>query len=270
MAELALGAVAYWAKRGASGLRLDMTAEIPLALGRRLRQRFRELVPDGVVFGEVVPQHAWRWRQERVIEAATDFPFHEALGTITCNMHASLEDVIAGSLRADLVRGGDARTAAVRLLSSHDHPRLASLAAASGTLQRLPLAYALLATWPGVPMLLYGEELGMRSDGAGRDVEDVWPDRAPRPWAAGHGDGRGNPRLVRLREQSSWHESGQPTRVQNSLRPAAGRMNAGFPPSNRFRTCVVSAVLRHLLPDQPSLRTFQDWADFTHSNFNRA
>ncbi len=189
VAELALGAVAYWAKRGASGLRLDMTAEIPLALGRRLRQRFRELVPDGVVFGEVVPQHAWRWRQERVIEAATDFAFHEALGTLTCNVHVSLEEVIAGSLRADLVRGGDARTAAVRLLSSHDHPRLATLAAASGTLQRLPLAYALLATWPGVPMLLYGEELGMRSDGAGRDVEDVWPDRAPRPWAAGHGDG---------------------------------------------------------------------------------
>ena len=146
VAELALGAVAYWAKRGASGLRLDMTAEIPLALGRRLRQRFRELVPDGVVFGEVVPQHAWRWRQERVIEAATDFAFHEALGTLTCNVHASLEEVIAGSLRADLVRGGDARTAAVRLLSSHDHPRLATLAAASGTLQRLPLAYALHAT----------------------------------------------------------------------------------------------------------------------------
>ena len=189
VAELALRAVAYWARRGASGLRLDMTAEIPLALGRRLRQRFRELVPDGVVFGEVVPQHAWRWRQERVVEAATDFAFHQALSTLTCNVHASVERVIAGSLRADLVRGGDARVAAVRLLSSHDHPRLATLAAASGTLARLPLAYALLATWPGVPMLLYGEELGMRSGGADREAEDVWPDRAPRPWAAGHGDG---------------------------------------------------------------------------------
>ncbi|HSO37006.1 MAG TPA: alpha-amylase family glycosyl hydrolase [Labilithrix sp.] len=187
--ELVLRAVTYWAQRGASGLRLDMTAEIPVALGQRIRRRFRELVPDGVVFGEVVPQHAWRWRQEKVIDAATDFAFHQALGTLTCNMHTSVEATVATLLRDDLVRGGDARTAAVRLLSSHDHPRLATLAAESGTLARLPLAYAMLATWPGVPMLLYGEELGMRSDGAAREPEDVWPDRAPRPWTAGHGDG---------------------------------------------------------------------------------
>jgi len=189
VADLVLRSVTYWARRGASGLRLDMTAEIPLGLGRRIRNRFRELVPDGIVFGEVVPQHAWRWRQEHVVDAATDFAFREALVALTCTPHASVGTAIAAMLRDDLVRGGDARTTAVRLLSSHDHPRLATLAAASGTLARLPLAYALLATWPGVPMLLYGEELGMRSDGATRDAEDVWPDRAPRPWAAGHGDG---------------------------------------------------------------------------------
>ena len=65
--------------------------------------------------------------------------------------------------------------------------RLATLAAESGMLARLPLAYALLATWSGVPMLLYGEELGLRSGGATRDLEDVWPDRMPMPWTPGHG-----------------------------------------------------------------------------------
>jgi MoaA/NifB/PqqE/SkfB family radical SAM enzyme len=34
-------------------------------------------------------------------------------------------------------------------------------------------------------MLLYGEEIAMRSDGAGLELEDVWPDRAPMPWRPG-------------------------------------------------------------------------------------
>jgi cyclomaltodextrinase / maltogenic alpha-amylase / neopullulanase len=188
VSELVLRAVTYWAQRGASGLRLDMTAEVPMALGRRIRKRFRELVPDGVVFGEVVPQHAWRWRQETIVDAATDFGFHELVTALICNVHASAADLVATLARSDLVRGGDTLTTAVRVLSTHDHPRLATRAAANGMLGRLPLAYAMLATWPGVPMLLYGEELGMRSDGAARELEDVWPDRAPRPWTAGRGD----------------------------------------------------------------------------------
>ena len=184
---LVIQAVEVWARLGASGLRLDMAAEVPLSLGRRIRRRFRELVPDGVVLGEVVPQHAWRWRAEGVVDAATDFAFHEIVTDLVCNLHASAAMAFDRLRASDLVRGGDARSAAVRFLSTHDHPRLATKAAATGMLGRLPVAYALLLTWPGIPMLLYGEELGMRSDGAGRDLEDVWPDRAPMPWGPGRG-----------------------------------------------------------------------------------
>jgi len=181
---LVLRAVEYWAKRGASGLRLDMTAEVPIALGRRVRRRFRELVPDGIVLGEVVPEHAWRWRAEGVVDAATDFGFHEVVSELVCNPQASAADAYDRLQRLALVRGGDPRVTSVRFLSTHDHPRLATRAAETGTLARLPLGYALLLTSPGIPMLLYGEELGMRSDGARRELEDVWPDRAPMPWRA--------------------------------------------------------------------------------------
>lgn len=181
--EMALASVEAWARRGVSGLRLDMTAEVPIDLGREMRRRFRALVPDGVVLGEVVPAHAWRWLDEGVVDAATDFGFHELLGALVCNLHLSPEELARRLSRSDLLRGGDATTRAVRFASTHDHPRLATLAAFHRGLHRLPLAYALLATMPGVPMLLYGEEVGMRSDGAGLEVEDVWPDRAPMPWA---------------------------------------------------------------------------------------
>jgi cyclomaltodextrinase / maltogenic alpha-amylase / neopullulanase len=211
---LVLDAVAYWARRGASGLRLDMTAEVPLSLGRRIRRRFREIVPDGVVLGEVVPEHAWRWRSEGVVDAATDFGFHEVLTDLTCNIHASPGAAFERLRRLDLLRGGDPHATAVRFLSTHDHPRLATKAAEAGLLARLPLAYALLATWSGVPMLLYGEELGLRSDGHAADVEDVWPDRMPMPWATGHGDGafRATMReLMRARAGSKALRSGETT-----------------------------------------------------------
>lgn len=188
--DLVLAAVAYWARRGAKGLRLDMTAEVPLDLGRRIRRRFRELVPDGVVLGELVPQHAWRWRAAGVVDATTDFAFHEILTDLVTRHDARADEAFAALAKTDLLRGGDATSTSVRFLSTHDHPRLATLATARGTTARLPLAYTLLVTMPGVPMLLYGEEIGLRSEGGERDLEDVWPDRAPMPWTAARRDAR--------------------------------------------------------------------------------
>ncbi|MEA2746042.1 MAG: cyclomaltodextrinase / maltogenic alpha-amylase / neopullulanase [Myxococcales bacterium] len=213
---LALDAVAYWAKRGARGLRLDMTAEVPFALGRRLRKRFRELRPDGVVFGEVVPQHVWRWRAEGVIDAATDFGFHEIVTELVCDPRASARAAYEKLRRIDLLRGGDPIATSVRFLSTHDHPRLATRAAERGMLGRLPLAHVLLATWPGIPMFLYGEELGLRSDSgaAARELEDVWPDRMPMPWVAGRGSStvRGLvAELLRVRASSTALRSGELT-----------------------------------------------------------
>jgi cyclomaltodextrinase / maltogenic alpha-amylase / neopullulanase len=190
---LALESIERWARRGVRGLRLDMTAEVPLALGRRIRERFRAIVPDGVVFGEVVPQHAWRWRAERVVDAATDFAFHETITDLVCRPGASIADALATLRRTDLLRGGDVRTSSVRFVSTHDHARLASLAVAANATPRVPLAYVLLFTLPGLPMLLYGEELGLRSNDSKRLPEDVWPDRMPMPWGS-----QGDPELRAL------------------------------------------------------------------------
>ncbi len=188
--DLAVEAVGRWAKRGVRGLRLDMTAEVPIDLGRRIRRRFRELVPDGVVFGEVVPQHAWRWRTEGVIDAATDFGFHAIMTDLVCGATNS-QVAFARLAQSDLLRGGDARTRSVRFVSTHDHARLATLAVTRGMTARLPLAYVLLFALPGAPTLLYGEELGLRAARPAFDPEDVWPDRMPMPW-----DGTRDPTLL--------------------------------------------------------------------------
>jgi glycosidase/MoaA/NifB/PqqE/SkfB family radical SAM enzyme len=175
---LAIETIERWAKRGVKGLRLDMTAEIPIALGQRIRKRFRELVPDGAVFGELVPQHAWRWREAGVLDAATDFDFHRIVGDLTAG---DITPAAAFSLlaRSELLRGDDARRHAVRFLSTHDHVRLATRVRGS---RRLACAEALLAVMPGVPLLHYGEEHRLQSTDPQREIEDVWPDRMPMLW----------------------------------------------------------------------------------------
>jgi MoaA/NifB/PqqE/SkfB family radical SAM enzyme len=103
----------------------------------------------------------------------------------------SVADAYTELQRLDLNRGGDARVHSVRLLSTHDQPRFATRLAASGASggsARLALGYALLATLPGIPMLLYGEEHGLSSVYGDHDPEDVWPDRMSMPWGAARRD----------------------------------------------------------------------------------
>jgi alpha-glucosidase len=63
-------------------------------------------------------------------------------------------------------------TASSTLLGSHDTPRLRTVV---GTAERQVLAAGILATYPGVPMLFMGDELGL----TGIDGEDA---RTPMPW----------------------------------------------------------------------------------------
>ena len=188
--ELVIRAAETWASRGVDGLRLDAAAEVPIDLAREVRARLRAISPDALVIGELVPRHAWRWRGEGAIDAATDFGFHAAATDWLA--HGSIDAAEAGRrlVELDLVRGAPA-SASMRFLSTHDHPRFATLARLAGRASDLGLLF--LFTSPGVPALLYGEELGLFSEKV-EDVENVWPDRMPMPWAR---EGR-DTRLFRL------------------------------------------------------------------------
>lgn len=175
---LVLRAVAFWAELGVDGLRLDMTAELPHALGRAIRELFRVKNPNGIVFGEVVPLHAWRYRALGMVDASTDFFYFEAARRFFAEGHGTLGDLVRAVREGDLRRGGDARTASIRFLSTHDHARFASLSARAGR-EAQSLAWLLTVVLPGVPMLLYGEEIGLRSLEPPAEAEDVWPDRMP-------------------------------------------------------------------------------------------
>ncbi len=178
---LVLSATSRWAERGASGLRLDMAAEVPLDLAAAIRATFRRQNPDAVVLGELVPAHAHRWMGHGALDCATDFGFHDVLVDFLAK-RAIPADLAARRLALlDLDRGApDAHS--LRFVSTHDHPRFASLTRKHGGPARHGLLGLLvLLAWPGVPSLLYGEEYDLFAETPVTEPEDVWPDRMPLP-----------------------------------------------------------------------------------------
>jgi glycosidase/MoaA/NifB/PqqE/SkfB family radical SAM enzyme len=194
---LVLQAVDNWASFGIDGLRLDMAAEVPLPLARRIRARLLARRPDAVVFGELVPAHAWRWATNDALDAATDFGFHGVVTDFVARRAISAGEAVARLRATDLVRGGASATH-VRFVSSHDHARLATVAAHAGAPERAALGLVLLFTMPGVPALLYGEEIGLRAPRLEELREDAWADRMPMRWEGGGGE-RGEGRDLALR-----------------------------------------------------------------------
>ncbi|MDI1430910.1 alpha-amylase family glycosyl hydrolase [Polyangium sorediatum] len=178
---LVLSATSRWAKRGASGLRLDMAAEVPHDLAVSIRDTFRREIPDAVVLGELVPAHAHRWTSRGALDCATDFGFHDVLVDFLAKRAIPAELAAQRLARLDLDRGAPGARS-LRFVSTHDHPRFTSIARKHGGPSRSGLLglFVLLA-WPGVPSLLYGEEYDLFAETPIAEPEDVWPDRMPLP-----------------------------------------------------------------------------------------
>lgn len=192
---------ARWARLGADGFRVDAAAELPLATIRRIADAARAAREDVVLFGEVIPPNIHRFTAD-ALDAATDFSVQESLYDWLWKKKIGASRVALVNARRRFDRGGPGWTA-IAFTATHDQHRLRSL-----TVDPRPARLALLFVLLGapVPMLLYGDEVGLTGGpafslaaqaessaagpgttaqgGAARDFEDVWPDRAPMPWPA--------------------------------------------------------------------------------------
>jgi cyclomaltodextrinase len=184
LAAYALATAERWIRLGVDGLRIDCAAQVPLDLLIEIRQRVRAIDPQAVIVGELVPGHAWRWRETGALDASTDFEFHRLATDRFASPRGDSVDLAARWDKLVAARGPEPVHHAIRFVSTHDFPRFFSLTRAAGCDANDLLAFTWLLTMPGVPMLLYGEEIGMRAEVAEIDPEGVWRDRAPFPWNA--------------------------------------------------------------------------------------
>ncbi|MDX9872728.1 MAG: glycoside hydrolase family 13 protein [Clostridia bacterium] len=196
--------VRYWLKQGAAGWRLDVADELPDFFIKKIRRAMKETSADSILIGEVWEDashkvsygetRAFLWGEE--LDTVMNYPFRRAvldfmLGrTDAAELHAQLMSLYENYPK-------EAFFSAMNLLGSHDVVRILTLLG-EGTggerlqeserekrrlsfaqrrlgLARLKILSLLQVTFPGVPCIYYGDEVGMEG------YSDPY-NRGPYPW----------------------------------------------------------------------------------------
>jgi cyclomaltodextrinase / maltogenic alpha-amylase / neopullulanase len=163
---------------GVDGFRLDHVEGPSRDFWHAFRAELDERWPGTFLLGEIWASQAVIDSYGEVVDAATAFPLRDRLVAV----FAQGGDVraIARPVASSVAAEGAPRPATY--LSSHDQPRFTHLA--GGDTQRTVLAYAAILTMPGLPVIYYGDEVGLsQSEHHARydDFQDRWF-REPMPW----------------------------------------------------------------------------------------
>lgn len=200
----------YWYKRGAAGWRFDVANEISHDWWRAYRVAAKRLAADGPLIGEVWDD-ASAFLAGDQLDSVMNYRFRKNVlgfargvgwrdndnngGNEIVGLTPSALDRAMTAVREDYPP--QAHAAMLNLLDSHDTNRalqVLTLLGDSGLRQakeRLRMSALLQFSYPGVPMVYYGDEAGLHSPS--RHNGDTGPqddpyNRAPYPWPDAGGD----------------------------------------------------------------------------------
>ncbi len=217
--------IRQWIRSGASGWRLDVADELPDAFIAGIKKALLEEREDSILIGEVWEDASRKVAYERLreyfwgdeLDAVMNYPFRSAfidyfLGHKNSQETARLMMSLYENYPRDAFRGN------MNLIGSHDRIRILTLLGEAPTLKtdkeketyslsqqqrtlavkRLKLLSLVQMTFPGVPCIYYGDEVGMEG------YEDPY-NRGAYPW--------GNEDLELL----DWYRKITTLRSQNKL-----------------------------------------------------
>ena len=196
------GVVEKWMKKGIRGFRLDVADELSDNFLKRLNNKVKSIDPDGVVYGEV-----WEDASNKIaydkrkqyflgneLDSVMNYPLKDAVISYvkngdfqgfckTCDMLYSHYPKHNADLLMNLLGTHDTERILTVLggessegYSNHElsKKRMAK-AEIKSAISMLKLAYAIIATVPGIPCIYYGDEAGMEG------YRDPF-NRMPYPW----------------------------------------------------------------------------------------
>ncbi len=183
-----IDAALFWLSLGVDGLRADYARGVEYWFWRELRATVKAQYPEAVLLGEVWDSEpsVLRGYFEEGFDALFDFPWYLRLSG---GESAVRKGVLNGAADPILLqpayramldlypRGAQL----VRFASNHDTNRIAS--AVKGDIRRMRLAAALTMLTPGIPIIYYGEEIGMRGVKGPGPIYDEFR-REPMDWYA--------------------------------------------------------------------------------------
>ena len=175
MREYLFRVAEYWIEQGIDGWRLDVPGEIDDDFWREFRRRVKAINPDAYIVGEIW-HRADRWLVGDQFDAVMNYQFTRAcLGffvevdevTRALTRQHSYGEIEPYEARRFAQRleevlawyPSEMAYAQMNLLDSHDTARFLTIA--KGDTSALKLSYLTMMTYPGAPMIYYGDEIGM-------------------------------------------------------------------------------------------------------------
>ncbi|HEY9854381.1 MAG TPA: alpha-amylase family glycosyl hydrolase, partial [Stenomitos sp.] len=164
-----LDAARYWIEQGADGWRLDVPNEIDNDdFWRTFRAKAKAINPNAYITGEIWNE-ADRWLQGDQFDSVMNYPLRNAMmGFFNGGYNGPVGDHVP-ALNVDQFESWinglrnkydpEISYAQFNLISSHDVERFASIV--GGDFDRLKLAVTFQMTYPGAPVVYYGDEVGM-------------------------------------------------------------------------------------------------------------
>ncbi|MEW6046292.1 MAG: glycoside hydrolase family 13 protein [Bacillota bacterium] len=157
--EYLLGAVRHWTAQGIDGWRLDVPWYVEgHDFWKAFNRTVREINPEAYLVGEHWGDPS-PWLGEDQFDGATDYRLREAL--IRFLRGQTRADEAGRTLEAlATAYPSQHRLAMWNLVGSHDTPRVATVF--RGNAERIQAAFTVIFTFPGLPLIYYGDEVGLR------------------------------------------------------------------------------------------------------------
>ena len=151
----------YWLEScDIDGWRLDVPWKAPFDFWQEFRAAVKAVKPEAYIVGET-----WRdtvhWLSGDTCDGIMNYPLRDCILDYCARDTMDAEDFAYFAARLRSVHGS-ADALNLNLLGSHDTPRL--LTNCGGNVHRARLATVLQFTLPGVPMVYYGDEIGMEGE----------------------------------------------------------------------------------------------------------
>jgi glycosidase len=181
-ANLSNSVIRFWNSLGVDGWRLDTGNEVNQTFWKGFRTAYKALNPDGYIVGELFSGDPSPYLQGDQWDGAMNYLFTDAVLTWASGVNVlsvtALDSTLA-TRRAEYPP--EAFYASFLLLDSHDTARaltslMQNFTPLSVARNRMKLAVIFQMTYPGAPVIYYGDEVGMQGLG---DPDN----RRPYPWS---------------------------------------------------------------------------------------
>lgn len=168
-----MGVCKHWTRNyHIDGWRLDVANEVDREFWRAFRRTVKSENPECVMIGEIW-ESSENWLRGDMFDSTMNYDFRKNCRDFFANETLNAAEFHARTTQMRMRYPEGIVQGQLNLLDSHDVSRFLSLC--DGDARRFQLAVVFLMTFPGVPSVFYGDEMGILGD-----CEDEY--RAGMPW----------------------------------------------------------------------------------------